>query len=135
MVIVDTSVWIDYINGKDTPQTNWLDDALSSRQIGITSLSLCEILQGARTPSQFSDLLRELLKLNIVEIGSAELAIASAENYTSLRRRGITVRSTIDSLIATFCIREGHSLLHKDHDFDAFERHCGLMVQNTAIQN
>jgi predicted nucleic acid-binding protein len=128
MVIVDTSVWIDYFNGASTPQTIWLDDAIRHQQIGLTSLGLCELLQGVRSQAQCADFLRDMLLFAVFEIGSTALAIASAENYRSLRRRGITIRSTIDCLIATFCMQHGHTLLHKDHDFDAFERHLGLAV-------
>lgn len=128
MVIVDTSVWIDYFNEAPNPETTWLDNAIGDQEIGITSLTLCEVLQGVHSPRQFRDFLRDMLFFAVFETGSAELAIASAENYLRLRRSGITIRSTIDCLIATFCIENGHRLLHKDRDFDAFESHLGLQV-------
>lgn len=135
MVIVDTSVWIDYFNGLPTAQAIWLDNAIESQEIGITSLSLCKVLQGVRSERQFRDFLAVMLAFTVFETGSAELAIAAAENYLNLRRREFTIRSTIDCLIATFCIRGNHSLLHRDRDFDAYEHHLGLKVLHPAVPN
>ncbi len=66
--------------------------------------------------------------MSVLSSGGVEIAVAAAENYRILRTKGITVRKTIDCLIATFCIREGHELLHRDRDFDPFEMHLGLQV-------
>jgi predicted nucleic acid-binding protein len=96
--------------------------------VALTDLILCEVLQGIRRDVLFTSVRHDLLKFVIFETGGSDLALASAANYRELRKRGITVRSTIDCLIATFCIREGHSLLHRDRDYDAFERHLGLSV-------
>lgn len=128
MVIVDTTVWIDYFRGDDTLQTAWLEHELMRQRLGLTDLILCEVLQGisdARTSSEFRD---DLLKLHVFETGGVELAIAAAENYRRLRQRAYTVRKTIDCLIATFCLRGRHSLLHCDKDFDPFEKLLGLSV-------
>lgn len=128
MVIVDSSVWIDYFFGIVNPQTDWLDAAVGKREIGLTSLILCEVLRGVRSQAQFRRLQRDLSQFPIFEILDIQLAIASARNYRVLRDRGITVRKTIDCIIATFCIESDHQLLHNDRDYDAFEVRLGLRV-------
>jgi predicted nucleic acid-binding protein len=128
MVIVDTSVWIDYLNDKANPQTMWLEFAIGSKSIGLSSLILCEVLQGFRDNDEALRTRDMLLKFPIFEMGSTHLAMQSAENYRFLRRKGMTIRSTIDCLIATFCIEHGHQLLHKDSDFNSFEDHLGLDI-------
>jgi predicted nucleic acid-binding protein len=127
MVIVDTSVWIDYLRGGSTPETLWLDRELQRQPLGLTDLILCEVLQGTRD-SAFARVRSDLLKFHIFSSCTVPLAIAAAQNYRSLRKRGYTVRKTIDCLIATFCLEEGHSLLHLDRDFDPFEKMLGLRV-------
>jgi predicted nucleic acid-binding protein len=131
MVIVDTSVLIDYLGNYSNPQTEWLDRHSRFRHIGITSLILTEVLQGIREESRFAATLSALGQFTIFETGSRELAIQSAINYRVLRSQGVTIRSTIDCLIATFCIEEGHRLLHRDNDFDFFEKRLGLLVVDT----
>jgi predicted nucleic acid-binding protein len=128
MIIIDTTVWIDYLNGAQTWQTDWLDAEITRQRLGLTDLILCEILQGVKDEGQAAETLRELLKFEIMSMGGMELATASAQNYRALRARGRTVRKTIDCLIATFCIQNGHTLLHNDRDFDAFEENLGLRV-------
>ncbi|MGI8770271.1 MAG: type II toxin-antitoxin system VapC family toxin [Acidobacteriaceae bacterium] len=128
MVIVDTSVWIDYLGGISSPQTGWFDRELSRQRLGLTDLILCEILQRIREDAIFSQVRLKLSKFEVFATGGEELAIASARNYRLLRAQGYTVRKTIDCLIATFCLSEDHSLLHRDHDFEPFERHLGLRV-------
>jgi predicted nucleic acid-binding protein len=128
MVIVDTSVLIDFLMAKANPQSLWLKEQVDSRRIAITTLIQCEVLQGIRVDRQFAEAAEVLNQFEIFETGSKELALASARNYRALHKVGITVRSTIDSLIATFCIEEQHVLLHNDRDFDAFETHLGLKV-------
>jgi len=128
MVIVDTTVWIDYLTGVRNSETDWLDRELDQRRLGLTDLILCEVLQGIRDDASFGRALREFRRFEIFETGGTELAIAAARNYRDLRRRGYTVRKTIDCWIATFCIRERHSLLHRDRDFEAFESEMGLVV-------
>lgn len=128
MIIVDSSVWIDYLYDTVNCHTKWLDDAIGNEEIGLTSLIMCEVLQGIRDEAQFCTSRRALLRLPVFDNFSAELTITSAQNYRTLRREGVAVRKTIDCLIATFCIEHGHQLLHKDRDFDAFEDHLGLHV-------
>lgn len=128
MIIVDTTVWIDYLGGTVNPHTEWLDRELGLRHFGLTDLILCEILQGIRKESAFAQVRRELSRFEIFDTGGEVLAVAAAHNYRMLRSNGYTVRKTIDCLIATFCINEGHSLLHRDRDFDVFEQHLGLRV-------
>ena len=128
MVIVDTTVWIDYLGTATNPETKWLDSVVGQQPIGLTDIILCEVLQGIRNDLAFAQVRRDLLKFDVFNSGGTALAIASAENYRYLRSRGITVRKTIDCLIATFCLNEGHTLLHRDRDFDAFEKHLGLQV-------
>lgn len=128
MIIVDTTVWIDYLGGTVNAHTEWLDRELSRQRFGLTDLILCEVLQGIRAESDFTRVRRELSRFEIFDTGEEALALASAKNYRALRSHGNTIRKTIDCLIATFCIMEGHSLLHRDHDFDPFENHLGLRV-------
>jgi predicted nucleic acid-binding protein len=128
MTIVDTTVWIDYLGGRSNPETEWLDRELTEQRFGLTDIILCEILQGIREDVTFRHVQRELFNFEIFPTGGVELAVASAKNYRTLRSRGTTVRKTIDCLIATFCLTEGYSLLHRDRDFGAFERHLGLRV-------
>lgn len=128
MVIVDTTVWVDYLRGTVNPETDWLNRELDRQRLGITDLILCEVLQGIVEESAFVRVLRELRRLEVIDAGGIKLAVAAAQNYRLLRRRGQTVRKTNDCLIATFCIRGGHSLLHRDRDYDSFERLLGLSV-------
>jgi predicted nucleic acid-binding protein len=128
MTIVDTTVWIDYFAEVDSLQTNWLDQRLKSPNIGLTDLILCELLQGARDERLFLEVRRRMERFETFNTGGEEMAAASAHNYRVLRARGLTVRKTIDCIIATYCIRHGHTLLHNDRDFDPFEQHLGLRV-------
>ena len=128
MVIVDTTVWIDYFRGTGNPEADWLDTELDRQRLGITDIILCEVLQGVRDESTASNVERRLLKLEVFESGGVDVAREAARNYRILRSRGHTVRKTVDCLIATFCIRERHSLLHRDRDFDPFETYLELSV-------
>lgn len=128
MVIVDTTVWVDYFQGVTNPETDWLDAEIERQRLGLTDVILCEVLQGVRDDSAAKDVELHLLKLEVFEAGSVDLAREAARNYRTLRGRGYTVRKTIDCLIATFCLREQHSLLHRDRDFDPFERFLELSV-------
>ena len=128
MVIVDTSVLIDYLGDYSTPQTEWLDRHSRSRRLGITNLVLTEVLQGIRDDGRFAATLSTLGQFTVFETGSRELAIQSALNYRVLRDLGVTIRSTVDCIVATFCIEEGPRLLHRDSDFDYFAQHLGLLV-------
>jgi len=128
MWIVDSSVWIDYFGGRLTPQADLLHAALGQQAIGVGDIILCEVLQGYGRQQDFDAARQALLQFPVYIIGGIDIALKSAENYRLLRRRGITVRKTIDCLIATFVIERGFSLLHSDRDFDAFEDHLGLHV-------
>lgn len=128
MVIVDSTVWVDYFNGQQNPQTDWLDEQMDRQRFGLTSIILAEVLQGATSERDARRLETELLRLEVFEHLTAAIAIASGRNYRALRATGHTPRKTIDVLIATFCIEGGHALLHRDRDFDPFERHLGLVV-------
>ncbi len=128
MIIVDTTIWIDYFNGNRTPHTDWLDMQLARQRFGLTDLILCEVLQGVRDDGQWQQLRRDLLKFEVFETGGINLAVAAAQNYRTLRRQGLTIRATVDTLIATFCLLNGYELLHNDRDYDAFESALGLKV-------
>lgn len=128
MVIVDSSVWIDYLNDKVSIETDWLEASLGQHEIGLTSLILCEVLQGIRHDRRFNETREALFAFSVFEGITANLAVASAQNFRLLQRLGITVRKTVDCIIATFCIEEGHQLLHHDSDFEPFEHHLGLHV-------
>jgi len=128
MTIVDTSVWIDFLNQRGTPQTVWLLGGHDNEPIGLTSLVLTETLQGIRLESRFQQALAHFRSMAVFNAVSPELAVLSAQHFRTLRSRGVTVRGTIDCLLATFCIVNGYGLLHNDRDFDAFEQHLGLNV-------
>jgi predicted nucleic acid-binding protein len=128
VVIVDTTVWVDYFHGVDNSETQWLDTELDRQRLGLTDIILCEVLQGVRDDVVAKAVERSLLKLEVFEPGGIALAREAAHNYRALRSRGYTVRKTIDCLIATFCLRGDHSLLHRDRDFDPFEKFLALSV-------
>jgi len=128
MIIVDTTIWVDYLRGTRSAHAEWLDSPLASERVGLTDLILCEVLQGITSTKQFHLVQKELLNFAVFETGKVELAIEAAQNYRRLRAAGRTVRKTIDSLIATFCLVEGHSLLHNDRDYDSFDDVLGLKV-------
>jgi predicted nucleic acid-binding protein len=128
MVIIDTTVWIGYLHGTRNKETDYLDLEVGRQRFGLTDLILCETLQGIADDRSFTRVLRGLRRFEMFEMGGAELAIQAARNYRLLRQHGTTVRKTIDCLIATFCLLHGHSLLHRDRDFDQFEKSLGLIV-------
>lgn len=128
MVIIDTTIWIDYLRGIQNRETEYLDREVKRQRFGLTDLILCETLQGIKDQQSFESVLRKLYEFEIFETGGTALAIEAARNFRRLRQQGHTVRKTIDCLIATFCLLEGHSLLHRDRDFDHFEEFLGLSV-------
>ena len=128
MWLVDSSVWIDYFNGVATPQTDRLDAALGYESLCLGDIILCEVLQGFQRQADFEQARAALLTFPIYPIGGVELALRSAEHYRFLRQRGITIRKTIDCLIATFAIVNRMALLHSDRDFDPFAQHLGLEI-------
>jgi hypothetical protein len=128
MTIVDSTVWVDHFNGTPTTQVNLLHEYLGSRELGIGDLILCEVLQGFRDDHEFVRARRALLHFPVFEMVGQRLAEKAAKNYRLLRKRGVTIRKTIDLLIATFVIEHGFVLLHNDTDFDPFEQELGLQV-------
>jgi predicted nucleic acid-binding protein len=128
VILVDSSVWISYLRGTSTPRTDKLDRLLDSEPLAIGDLILTEVLQGFDNDRDFNAANRMLTALTIVELGGEEIAIQAARNFRVLRRLGITVRKTIDTIIATRCIESGYDLLHDDRDFDPFADHLGLRV-------
>ena len=125
---MDTTVWIDYFQGVENPETEWLNTELDRQRLGLTDIILCEVLQGVRDDVVAREVERRLLNLEVFDTGSVAVAREAARNYRALRSRGHTVRKTIDCLIATFCLRGQHSLLHRDRDFDPFEKFLELSV-------
>ena len=126
MILVDSSVWIDYFRGTQTPPTEKLDELLSSEPIAVGDLILTEVLQGFGSERDFNEAKRLLTSLLVVELGGRDIAIQAARNFRILRAQGVTIRKTIDTVIATRCIESGFTLLHSDRDFDPFVQHLGL---------
>ena len=126
MILVDSSVWIDYFNGKSTWQTDLLDAYLSAIPIIMGDLILTEVLQGFKSDKDFDTAKSFLDALPFRQMGGYDIAVQSARNYRKLRQMGITVRKTMDVMIATFCIIEGLTLLHDDRDFDPIASHFPL---------
>lgn len=131
MILVDSSVWIDYFNGHQTSQTDWLDSSLGNTPIVIGSLILTEALQGFQNDEDFKIARDLLLKIPFLSMGEQTLALESAINYRLLRRKGVTVRKTIDVVIGTFCVLNRLALLHCDRDFDPMVKHLGLKIIET----
>ena len=128
MILVDSSVWIDYFRGRTTAQTDRLDSLLGRELLAIGDLILTEVLQGFADEREFNEARKMLTSLTVVELGGRKIAIQAARNFRVLRKLGITVRKTIDTVIATRCIASGYDLLHDDRDFDPFVKHLGLRV-------
>jgi predicted nucleic acid-binding protein len=128
MTIVETTVWIDYLANRSNPWTEWVDQNIGIRKLGLTDLIFCEVLQGFAEEKTFETIRRKLSELPIFPTGGQDMALNAARNYRFLRSKGITVRKTIDCFIATFCIAEGYALLHNDRDYIPFETHLGLKV-------
>ena len=133
MIFVDSSVWIDYFRGIATKETELLDELLGVEPIVIGDLVLAEVLQGFKSDRDFNQAKKLLTSLVMVEMLGQEIAIQAARNFRSLRERGITVRKTIDTIIATYCIENDLALLHSDRDFDAFVEHLNLRSAATGI--
>lgn len=126
MILIDSSVWIDYFRGEATPQVERLDFLLGSEPLAIGDLILIEVLQGFPSDKEFKEAQRLLTSLVVVNLGGQDIAIQAAKNFRTLRALGVTVRKTIDTIIATRCIDGGYTLLHKDRDFEPFVTHLGL---------
>jgi predicted nucleic acid-binding protein len=128
MIVVDSSVWIDYFNGKITTQTNLLDDLLDTELIVIGDIILTEVLQGFQHDKDTRQAKKLFGSLAFMAMLGKNIAIKSADNYRLLRKKGITIRKTLDVIIGTFCIETESSLLHCDRDFDPLEKHFQLKV-------
>ncbi len=126
MILVDSSVWIDYFNGNQTPQSDWLDSALGSAPIIMGDLILTEVLQGFQSDNDFKTARDLLLMIPFMSMGGQTIALKSAANFRLLRKKGITVRKTIDVIIGTFCIHNQLALLHCDRDFDPMAEYLDL---------
>lgn len=126
MILVDSSVWVDYFNGQGTQETDFLDSLLGTEPVAIGDLILAEVLQGFRSEADYEAAKEMLASLATYDLLGASLAIKTADNYRTLRKRGITVRKTVDAIIATFCIERRTPLLYSDRDFDPFVKHLGL---------
>lgn len=126
MILVDSSVWIDYFRGVASPQTDRLDELLDEELIAIGDLILTEVLQGFDRDRDFNRAQKFLTTLTIIELGGKEIAFRAAKNYRKLRGLGVTPRKTIDTIIATRCIESDLPLLYSDRDFDPFVERLGL---------
>ncbi|GHT90570.1 ribonuclease VapC [Betaproteobacteria bacterium] len=126
MILVDSSVWIDYFRGGVTAQTDKLDALLGVKSVAVGDLILTEVLQGFTNERDFNQARALMASLLTVDLVGHEIALSAARNFRQLRARGITVRKTVDTLIATCCIENGWSLLYSDRDFDPFVEHLGL---------
>jgi hypothetical protein len=126
LILVDSSVWIDYFTGRVTPQTQKLDALLGTELLAIGDLILTEVLQGFADERDFNQARTLLSSLTVVNLCGPEIAVQAAKNFRLLRAAGVTVRKTIDTVIATRCIESGYDLLHNDRDFDPFVKHLGL---------
>jgi predicted nucleic acid-binding protein len=131
MILVDSSVWIDYFNGKKTPQTDWLDSSLGNTPLIVGDFVLTEVLQGFQSDKDFKIARDLLVGMPFMAMGGRDVALESASNYRVLRRKGVTVRKTIDVMIGTFCIHYRLPLLHDDRDFDPMVKLLGLKTIDT----
>ena len=128
MILVDSSVWIDYFRSADTPQVALLDSFFGRSSLAVGDLIAAEVLQGIRDEREFKWVKKTLDAFEHIDLAGYDLAVKASENYRSLRALGVTIRKTIDTLIATRCIEDGLTLLHADRDFLPFSQHLGLKV-------
>jgi predicted nucleic acid-binding protein len=129
MIVADTSAWIDYFNGIEAPHTNILDYELERDRIVTGDIIIAEFLQGFRHDRDYLEAKRIMETLEYRDFVGKEIALLTAQNFRILRKKGITVRKTIDVIIATFCIKNNYQLIHNDKDFDPMEKHLGLKVR------
>jgi predicted nucleic acid-binding protein len=130
MIVVDTSVWIDYFRGVVTPQSDKLETLLGVEQVLTGDLILAEVLRGFVSDRDFNQARRLLASVPVIPLVGEDIAFQAAKNFRSLRTLGLTIRKTIDTLIATSCIEKELSLLYSDRDFDPFVQHLGLRSAN-----
>ncbi|HHE40775.1 MAG TPA: PIN domain nuclease [Candidatus Cloacimonetes bacterium] len=129
MIVADTSVWIDYVRGIDAPHTDLLDYELDHNRIITGDLIITEFLQGFRIEKDYKAAKKIMESLEYHDFVGKEIALQSAQNFRILRKNGVTVRKTIDVIIATFCMENSFELLHNDRDFDPIEEILGLQVR------
>ncbi len=127
MIVVDSSVWIDFLNGSNAPHVQRLRTIFGADEIVVGDLMLCEVLQGLESERAAREVEVLLRRFEIVPMAGETVAVAAARNFRFLRRRGITIRKTIDLLIGTWCIQNGRALLHNDSDFHPMGRYLGLI--------
>ena len=132
MIAVDSTVWIDFLNGRDVGHVRHLRALLGVTDIVVGDLMLCEILQGLGSEREARQVEAWLRRFEVAPMAGEKIAVAAAKNFRVLRSRGITIRKTIDLLIGTWCIRHRTPLLHNDRDFDAMHQHLGLRVVAAA---
>ncbi len=130
MILVDSSVWIDYFRGVEVTHTDALHQLLGEEEVVVGDLMLVEVLQGFRSDTDFDTARRLMMSVPVLEIGGVGIAVRAALNFRLLRRRGVTIRKRIDTLIATRCLVDGLTLLHNDRDFDPFAAELGLRVHH-----
>jgi predicted nucleic acid-binding protein len=133
VILVDSSVWIDYFRSADTPQVALLDSFFGRSPLAVGDLIAAEVLQGVRDEREFKWVKKTLDAFEHIDIAGYDLAVKASENYRSLRAMGVTIRKTIDALIATRCIEDGLTLLHADRDFLPFSQHLGLKVAYSEV--
>jgi predicted nucleic acid-binding protein len=127
LIVVDSSVWIDFLNGRNAPHVRRLRAVLGTDEVIVGDLMLCEVLQGLGSERAAREVEALLRRFEIVPMAGEEIAVIAARNFRSLRKRGITVRKTIDLLIGAWCIENRRPLLHNDSDFRPMARHLGLI--------
>ncbi|WP_310387095.1 PIN domain nuclease [Roseateles sp.] len=132
MILVDSSVWTDYFRAADTPQVALLDSYLGNVRLAVGDLIAAEVLQGVREERQYRLVKRTLDAFEHVDLVGYALAVRASQHYRALRDRGVTIRKTIDTLIATYCMENDLTLLHADRDFDPFVQHLGLKIAYSA---
>jgi len=128
VILVDSSVWIDYFRGAETPQVDLLDGVFGRTPLAVGDLIVAEVLQGVQDDREFNLVRKTLDAFAQIDLAGHDIAVKAARNFRILRAKGITVRKTIDSLIATRCIEDGLTLLHSDRDFIPFHTYLGLRV-------
>jgi predicted nucleic acid-binding protein len=128
VIVVDTSVWIDFLNGRTTPQIDHLHDLLGAQPLLIGDLILLEVLQGVRSEAEAARVEAALRRFDIQPMLDPDLAVLAAAHYRRLRTFGVTIRKTIDLVIGTFCIARDHALLTADRDFLPMASHLGLRL-------
>ena len=126
MILVDSSVWIDYFRGRQSPETNLLDELLEREPVLTGDLILTEVLQGFDNDRDFTQAKKLLTSFNVIDLGGKDIAIRAAKNFRTLRALDVTVQKTIDTIIATCCIDNDYLLLYSDRDFDPFVEHLAL---------